>query len=111
MLTLKLKVWSAPAIVDGDGEEFAIPDDLLRKKMMKLSRFLAPLDACLRPDAPLDETLLLDQATSSGVAPVDGFVFNSGDSEWIVARDRERLRGIEVAEVNKACTVVLSIYL
>jgi hypothetical protein len=111
MLTLKLKVWSAPAIVDGDGEEFAIPDDLLRKKMMKLSRFLAPLDACLRPDAPLDETLLLDQATSSGVAPVDGFVFNSGDSEWIVARDRERLIGIEVAEVNKDYTVKLSTYL
>ncbi|KAK1668697.1 hypothetical protein QYE76_056856 [Lolium multiflorum] len=68
---------------------------------MKLSRFLAPLDACLHPDAPLDDTLLLDQATSSGVAPVDGFVFNSGDSEWMVARDRERLRRIEVAEVNK----------
>jgi hypothetical protein len=66
----------------------AISGDVLQKGSMQLRRFLAPLDDCLRPDAPLDEALLLDQATSSGVAPDDGFIFDSGDCEWMNARDR-----------------------
>jgi hypothetical protein len=53
-------------MVDGDGEEFAILDDLQRKETMKLSRFLAPLDACFCKDALRVEAHLLDLLTDAG---------------------------------------------
>jgi hypothetical protein len=36
-----------------------------------------------------------------------GFVLNSGDSEWLVVRDREGYRGNGGAEMNKDNTEVL----
>jgi hypothetical protein len=52
MLTLKLKVWTAPAMVDGDDGDWRFPGDVPQKGTPKLTRFLAPLDAGLLPDAP-----------------------------------------------------------
>jgi hypothetical protein len=52
MLTLKLKVWSAPAMVDGDDGDWRFPGDVLQKGTMKLILHTAPLDAGLLPDAP-----------------------------------------------------------
>jgi hypothetical protein len=52
MLTLKLKVWSAPAMVDGDDGDWRFPGDVLQKGTPKLSRFLAPRDALLLQGAP-----------------------------------------------------------
>jgi hypothetical protein len=52
MLTLKLKVWSAPAMVDGDNGDWRFPGDVPQKGNPKLSRFLAPLDALLLQGAP-----------------------------------------------------------
>jgi hypothetical protein len=40
-----------------------------------------------------------------------GFVFDSGDREWMSGRDRERLSSNGVVEVNKKCTALLSTYL
>jgi hypothetical protein len=40
-----------------------------------------------------------------------GFVFNSGDREWMSGRDRECLSSNGVVEVNKECTAMLSTYL
>jgi mRNA degradation ribonuclease J1/J2 len=45
------------------------------------------------------------------VASSVGFVFNSGDRERMVVRDRECLSSNGVVEVNKKCTVMLSTYL
>jgi hypothetical protein len=45
------------------------------------------------------------------VASSVGFVFDSGDREWMNLRDRERLRRFEVAEASKACTAIPSTYL
>jgi nucleoside 2-deoxyribosyltransferase len=47
----------------------------------------------------------------SGTACTIGFVINAGDSTWKNMRDRDVLRGNEVAEANKACTAMLSTYL
>jgi hypothetical protein len=40
-----------------------------------------------------------------------GFVFDSGDREWMSGRDRECLSSNGVEEMNKACTAMLSTYL
>jgi hypothetical protein len=52
MLTLKLKVWSAPAMVDGDDGDWRFPGDVLQKGTPRLILHTAPLDAWLLPDAP-----------------------------------------------------------
>ena len=52
MLTLKLKVWTAPAMVDVDDGDWRFPGDVPQKGTPKLSRFLAPLDALLLQGAP-----------------------------------------------------------
>ena len=52
MLTLKLKVWSAPAMVDGDDGDWRFPGDVPQKGTRKLILHTAPLDAWLLPDAP-----------------------------------------------------------
>jgi hypothetical protein len=45
MLTLNAMAWSATTIDDGDGEDFAIPGDLLQGENPKLASLRAPLDA------------------------------------------------------------------
>jgi hypothetical protein len=45
------------------------------------------------------------------VASSVGFVFNSGDREWMGVRDRECLSNNGVVEVNKECTAMSSTYL
>jgi hypothetical protein len=45
------------------------------------------------------------------VASSVGFVFDSGDREWMRMRDRRCLSNNGVEEVNKACTAMLSTYL
>ena len=52
MLTLKLKVWSAPTMVDGDDDDWRFPGDVLQKGSVKLIRHTAPLDALLLQSAP-----------------------------------------------------------
>jgi hypothetical protein len=37
--------WSATTMDDGDGEDFAIPSDLLQGENPKLASLLAPVDA------------------------------------------------------------------
>jgi hypothetical protein len=98
-------------MVDGDDGDWRSPGELLRKGTSKLSRFLAPLDALLLQCAPGVQALLLDRSIELGVAPSVGFVFDSGDREWMKMRDRDVLRGNEVAEANKTCTAMLSTYL
>ena len=88
-LTVNTTVWSTTTLAAGVELNLAITDDVLRKGKPKLTLSRSPLDDCLSPDAPLDEALFLDQATSSGVAPVDGFIFDSDDCGWMNARDRE----------------------
>ena len=111
MLTLKLKVWSAPAMVDGDDGDWRFPGDVPQKGTPKLSRFLAPLDALLLQCAPGVPALLLVHTPEAGVASPAGFVFNYGDRERMGVRDRECLRSNGVAEANKACTSMPSTYL
>jgi hypothetical protein len=65
-------------IVGGDGEKFADSGEVLRKKLLKLGRFLAPLDACFRTPALRVEAHLLDLRTVAGAAPVVGFFSDSG---------------------------------
>jgi hypothetical protein len=47
----------------------------------------------LRPDAPLDEALFLDQATSSGVLSIDGVMMVTGDKELDFVKERGSERG------------------
>jgi hypothetical protein len=60
MLTLKLKVWSAPAMVDGDGEEFTITGDVLQKGSMKFASLRKIQHDSFLPDALRRQALLLD---------------------------------------------------
>jgi hypothetical protein len=56
----------------------------------------------LLPDELLIGALLLDHATSSGVALVDGFVFDSGDGPQMIGRVLEGRRIMErVAKVAR----------
>ena len=48
----KLKVWSAPAMVDGDDGDWRFPGDVLQKGTPRLILHTAPLDAGLLPEAP-----------------------------------------------------------
>jgi hypothetical protein len=54
----------------------------------------------LLPDELLIGALLLDHATSSGVAPVDGFIFDSGDGSQMIGRVLEGLRKMERVASN-----------
>jgi hypothetical protein len=53
----------------------------------------------------------MSYSTDSGVAPIEGFIFDSGDSEWKIARDRERPRGIGWASKSKGFTELLLVVL
>jgi hypothetical protein len=80
MLTLDLLVWSMTPMVEGDGREIANSDEVLRKGMLKLDQFLAPLDACFRTGALHVEAHILDLLTNAGAAPVVGFFLDSGET-------------------------------
>jgi hypothetical protein len=86
-------VWSPDLIVDEDELDFTITGEVLRKGTTKLSKLRAPLDSCLRPDAPLDEALLLYQATSSRVLLIDGAMMVIGDRELGFVEERGNERG------------------
>jgi hypothetical protein len=92
MLTLKLKVWSAPAMVDGDDGDWRFPGDVLQKGIFKFALHLAPLDDCLYPEALLDDALPTSHCTELGVVSSVELVHDAGDSKWIMVRDRGRLR-------------------
>jgi hypothetical protein len=69
--------------------EIAITDELLRTKSSKFSSLPALLDDWLLLDDHLDETLLLDNATGSGVAPFVGFVLIAGEMVQMILRNRK----------------------
>ena len=54
-LTLKLKVWSAPTIVDGDDGDWRFPGEPEGKGTPNFLPLLAPLDALLLQDALRDQ--------------------------------------------------------
>jgi hypothetical protein len=87
MLTLDLLVWSMTPMVEGDGREIANSDEVLRKGMLKLDQFLAPLDACFRTGALHVEAHLLD-LTNARAALVVGFFLDSGETlqKWACSR-------------------------
>jgi hypothetical protein len=80
-------------MVDGDDHDWRFPGELLRKGSMKLHRFVAPLDDCLYPDAPLDEALLLDHAPEAEVTSSAVFLIDAGDRKWMIVEDSDGLRG------------------
>jgi hypothetical protein len=88
---LRLAEHSTAMIGDGDDGKIAFSSEPERKGMPKLSLLLAPLDALLRQDDLLSEAHLLDLTLGSGMAPIDGFFFDSGDSSRMNSRDRDGL--------------------
>ena len=70
--TLSLLRWS-PVMIEGSGElHFAIPGDVLRKRILKLAAHTPPLDARLGLQNEDVEAHLLHPMVDSGVAPIDG---------------------------------------
>lgn len=68
-------------------------------------------DAIFLLDALLVKTHLLDLRTGAGVAPIVEF-FSDFDGQYMgMVRATERLRGIEMAEMNKDNTAVLLVTL
>jgi hypothetical protein len=84
-------------MVDGDGEKFAITGDVQRKGSTKFAGLRKIRHDSFLPDALRSQALLLDLTASSGVASIVGFVLDSGDSEWMVVRDREMEKARELA--------------
>jgi hypothetical protein len=90
-----------PSIVDGDGREIADSGEVLRKKMLKLGRLLALVDAYFRIAALRVEAHLLDHLPESGAAPIVGFFSVSGGQYMRMVRAGERARENGMAEMNK----------
>jgi hypothetical protein len=67
-LTLVLKVWSALAMVDGDGEKSSITGDVLRKGSTEFAGLRKIQHDYFLPDALQRQALLPDLTASSGVA-------------------------------------------
>jgi hypothetical protein len=111
MLTLVMMVWSTPAIVDGDGEEFAITGEVLRKGSMKFAGLRKIQHDSFLPHALRRQALLLDLTASSGVASIVGFVLDAGKQSRKKSRAREMLRGNGWLDGIKGCSAVLSSYL
>jgi hypothetical protein len=98
-------------IVGGDGEKFADSGEVLRKKLLKLGRFLAPLDACFRTPALRDEAHLLDLLTVAGAALFVDFFSNSGGQYMRMVRARERAGENGLVEMNKDGMTMLPTFL
>ena len=71
-LTLSKMVWSATMVADGDGEDFAIPGDLLQGESRKLAVLRKIQVDSLLPDDLRRQALLLDLTVGSGLASIDG---------------------------------------
>jgi hypothetical protein len=99
--------WSATTIVDGDEVNFLYAGDELRKGISKLAPLTAPRNAIFLLDALRVKAHLLDHRTGAGVAPIAGSFSDSGGQYVGMVRATERLRGIEMAEMNKDNTEVL----
>jgi hypothetical protein len=103
--------WSATTIVDGDEVNCLYAGDELRKGISKFAPLTAPRDAIFLLDALLVKAHLLDHRTGAGVAPIAGSFSDSGGQYVGMVRATERLRGIEMAEMNKDNTEVLLVIL
>jgi hypothetical protein len=55
--------------------------------------------------------VLLSHLLDPGVTSIADFVIDSGEMLWKRSGDREKMRGIEVAEVNKKSTTILLVAL
>jgi hypothetical protein len=104
-------VWSATTIAAGVELDFIVTGDVLRKGIFKFALHLAPLDDCLYPEALLDDALPTSHCTELGVVSSVELVHDTGDSKWIMVRDRGRLRENGWAAKNKDYTVMISNYL
>jgi hypothetical protein len=109
--TLVLLRWSAATIVDGGELNFCYAGDELQKGISKFAPLTAPRDAIFLLDALLVKAHLLDHRTGAGVAPVAGSFSDSGGQYVGMVRATDRLRGIEMAEMNKDNTEVLLVIL
>jgi hypothetical protein len=56
-----------------------ISGEHLRKGMLKLDQFVAPLGACFRTEDLRVEAHLQDHLPESGAAPIAGFFSDAGD--------------------------------
>jgi hypothetical protein len=69
-------------MIEGSGElHFAIPGDVLREKILKLTLYRALLDALLLQITQLDQTLRLSYSMNSGMLSIDGAMEVAGDRD------------------------------
>jgi hypothetical protein len=94
-------------IGDRGKQYFADPGDGRRKGTPKLASLRDPLLDSFRQEYLHRQAHPTSYYTELGVVSLVGFVLNSGDSEWLVVRDREGYRGNGGAEMNKDNTEVL----
>ena len=92
-LTLNLMAWSTVTLVDGNGEDFAIPDDLLQRESRKLAGLRKIQVDSFLPDDLRRQAVLLDHAPEAGVACTTVFFLDSGELARMETRDREGQRG------------------
>jgi hypothetical protein len=84
---------------------------VLQKGLVKLGLSLASPDACLLPKDLHVEAHLLDLLSDAGASPIVGFWLDAGDGFQMKSMNREGLREIGWAEVNKDGTAVILVLL